>query len=170
MWAASSGRDISFRRFTPVKKAQIQILTLHLQCLCRTEGVLKTTVISCVVSRCKRVLLSGREGLAQDRDQRLQRRKWKLVQLGAGGGLHVRRPNCPQRLPLDETRSQLVSCVFLSQVEGDFILYFKCWKGNKFGFRSFSFIFTLVIRAVNFSATVFQKSQTCLNQIFTTGW
>lgn len=40
-------------------------------------------------------LSSGGEGLAQDRDQCLQGRKWEHIQLGVGGGLYVWRPSCP---------------------------------------------------------------------------
>lgn len=46
-------------------------------------------------------LCSGGEGLAQNRDQRLQGWKRQLLQPGGGRGLHVRRPHSPQKLPVD---------------------------------------------------------------------
>lgn len=45
-------------------------------------------------------LCAGGEGLAQNRDQRLQGWKRQLLQPGGGRGLHVRRPHSPQKLPV----------------------------------------------------------------------
>lgn len=62
----------------------------------------------------------GGEGLAQDRDQRLQGRKWQHIQPGCGGGLHVRRPDRPQDLPVEERPAPPAGFVLPSQVEEDF--------------------------------------------------
>lgn len=64
----------------------------------------------------------GGEGLAQDRDQRLQGRKWQHIQPGRGGGLHVRRPNRPQDLPVD--RGRFSRCNVLKGISLVFVFNF----------------------------------------------
>lgn len=60
------------------------------------------------------VFVAGGEGLAADRHQRLQRRQRQHLQLGTGGGLHVRRPRRPQGVPVG---GSLQSATLLQMVE-----------------------------------------------------
>lgn len=70
-------------------------------------------------------LCAGGEGLAPNRDQRLQGRKRQLLQPGGGGGLHVRRPHSPEKLPVGHRCDVLPS-------QGEGALPVQCWKGKSF--------------------------------------
>lgn len=115
------------------------------KCVCIESAVICTHKLGCcgfmyvyiylyIISHSFSVIFclsSGWAGLAEDCDQRLQRRKWQQVQPGAGGGLHVRRSHRPQRLPLDELRVTQCCCLPIIVVKGNFYMLVQKQKGIK---------------------------------------
>lgn len=85
------------------------------------------------LSKC--VFLPGWEGLAEDRNQRLQGRKWQSVQPGTGGRLHVRRSHRAQDLHVDNRQWDqpmfLLKTWGLHQLLCKFHTKYKYWDFNE---------------------------------------
>jgi hypothetical protein len=111
-------------------------------------------------------LSAGGAGLVEDRHQRLQRRKWKQVQPGAGGRLHVRRSNPAQEPPLEEER--LLQLAPPQTLWGTRVVVDCAKKKGNIMMIAFILFFTIVILKMStFYFSVAFSQICCGNDMFT---